>query len=505
MTATDTGPTSRPFAAAAGIVSGLAALGAAELVTAADSRFESPVISVGNRFIDFTPAWLKDLAISAFGTNDKIALLAGIGLLLLVYSALVGILAFRRRFVWGLIGIGLFGVIGAAAAISEGEVLSSLPSVAAALAGIAVLWFLHQRWQRGAEVSESRRQLLAGLGASALLAGGLGATGLLLGRRFQIDPSSGTLPPVRRSLPPIPPSTGYDIPGLSSFVTTNEDFYRIDTALNIPQIAADDYSLRIFGMVDREIVLSYQDLLNRPQVEADITMTCVSNEVGGRLVGNARWQGVLLAELLAEAGIQAGADQIVGRSYDDYTCGFPTTILEDGRQALLALGMNGDPLPEVHGYPARLVVPGLYGYVSATKWLKEIEITTFAAFDQYWVPRGWAAQAPIKTQSRIDTPAALATLPVGLHMVAGVAWAQTRGIEKVEVSIDGGDWQEAELADELNLTTWRQWRLPWEVTEGRHSITVRATDASGTTQTEERARPMPDGATGWHQIVVIGQ
>ncbi|MFN2487296.1 MAG: molybdopterin-dependent oxidoreductase, partial [Acidimicrobiia bacterium] len=256
--------------------------------------------------------------------------------------------------------------------------------------------------------------------------------------------------------------------------------------------------------VEREVTLSYQDLLSRPQVEADITLTCVSNEVGGRLVGNARWQGVLLAGVLSEAGIQVGADQIVGRSEDNYTCGFPVSALDDGRPAMIALGMNGDPLPAVHGYPARLVVPGLYGYVSATKWLTEIEITTFAAFDHYWVPRGWAAQAPIKTQSRIDTPAALATLPLGQQMTAGVAWAQTRGIQKVELSIDGGEWQEAELAEEVANTTWRQWRLPWEVTSGRHTLTVRATDATGETQPEERTRPIPDGASGWHQVVVMG-
>ena len=495
---------SRTLAAAAGVVSGLAALGVAEVVSSANSTFESPVISVGNRAIDFAPSGLKEFAISVFGTNDKIALLTGIGVLLLGYSALIGVLAFRRSLYWGLLGIGIFGAIGAAAAVSEGEILSSLPSVVGALAGMAVLWFLHQRWQGGPEVSESRRQLLAGLGASALLAGGLGATGLVLGGRFRVDPATGTLPLVSDPLPPIPEAAGFDTAGLASFVTTNQDFYRIDTALTIPQIAADDYTLRIFGMVEREVTLSYQDLLDRPQVEADITLTCVSNEVGGRLVGNARWQGVLLADVLADAGIQSGADQIVGRSYDDYTCGFPVSALDDGRQATIALGMNGDPLPAVHGYPARLVVPGLYGYVSATKWLTEIEITTFAALDHYWVPRGWAVQAPIKTQSRIDTPAALATLPVGQQMIAGVAWAQTRGIEKVELSIDGGEWQEAELAEEVANTTWRQWRLPWEVTSSRHTLTVRATDATGETQPEERTRPIPDGASGWHQVVVMG-
>ena len=498
-------PPSWLSAALAGIVAALVALGVAELVVATNSVFRSPVVSVGNRVIDLAPPGLKDFAIETFGTNDKLALLIGIGILLLGYAALVGVLTFRRRLAWGVLGVALFGAIGAAAAVTEGVALSSLPSVAGALAGIAVLWFLHRGWQGGTEASESRRRLLAGLGASALLAGGAGAAGLLLQRRFAIDPSAGVLPQVRRPLPPVPETVSFDIAGLVPFVTPNEDFYRIDTALTIPQIAPQDYALRIFGMVEREVTFTYEDLLNRPQVEADITLTCVSNEIGGRLVGNARWQGVVLADLLAEARPAAGADQIVGRSYDDYTCGFPTAVLADERPALVALGMNGDPLPAVHGYPARLVVAGLYGYVSATKWLREIELTTFDAFDHYWVERGWATEAPIKTQSRIDTPSAFAELPAGRHIIAGVAWAQTRGIEAVEVSIDGGEWQEAELAEALTDTTWRQWRLPWDVTSGRHTITVRATDGTGATQPEERTRPIPDGATGWHQVVVMGQ
>jgi DMSO/TMAO reductase YedYZ molybdopterin-dependent catalytic subunit len=255
-------------------------------------------------------------------------------------------------------------------------------------------------------------------------------------------------------------------------------------------------------MVDRRLSLSYQDLLERPLVEADITLTCVSNEVGGNLAGNARWLGLRLDDLLAEAGLHTNADQIVGRSVDGYTCGFPVATL-DGRDALVALAMNGEPLPLEHGYPVRLIVPGLYGYVSATKWLTEIEITTFAAFDHYWVSRGFAALAPIKTFSRIDTPGPLAQIPAGPTAVAGVAWAQTRGIQRVEVRIDEGDWQEAELSEEVNNTTWRQWKVAWDAAPGRHSITCRATDGTGEVQTEERSRPAPDGATGWHSLVVL--
>jgi DMSO/TMAO reductase YedYZ molybdopterin-dependent catalytic subunit len=301
----------------------------------------------------------------------------------------------------------------------------------------------------------------------------------------------------------VPSGVDLGVSGNSPFITPNADFYRIDTALSVPRVSPDGYSIRIFGMVERELTLTYEDIFRRTQIESDITMTCVSNEVGGRLVGNARWQGIRLDELLAEVGVDPSADQLVGRSVDDYTCGFPIEAATDGRDAIIAIGMNGEPLPLEHGFPARLVVPGLYGYVSATKWLKEIEITTFDAFDSYWVPRGWANRAPVKTSSRIDTPEAFNNL-TGEVMIAGVAWAQTRGIHNVEVQIDEGGWREASLGEELNTTTWRQWKLPWTVTPGRHTITCRATDRSGDLQTEDRARPMPDGSTGWHSVVVTG-
>jgi len=255
-------------------------------------------------------------------------------------------------------------------------------------------------------------------------------------------------------------------------------------------------------MVARPLTFSYADLVSREIVEADITLTCVSNEVGGKLIGNARWLGLRLDDLLDEAGLDPAADQIVGRSVDGYTCGFPVAAL-DGRHALVAIGMNGEPLPLEHGYPARLIVPGLYGYVSATKWLTEIEVTTFDAFDQYWVRRGWVDDAPIKVQSRIDTPKGLAKVPAGTVAIAGVAWAQTRGIERVEVQIDEGDWTEARLAAEQSADTWRQWSLAWDAAPGRHTIRVRATEAGGAIQTDARSEPFPSGATGQHQIVVI--
>ena len=290
-------------------------------------------------------------------------------------------------------------------------------------------------------------------------------------------------------------------PGVSPFFTPNDNFYRVDTALTVPQVRAEDWQLRIHGMVDQEVRLSFDDVLARSLVEEDITLTCVSNTVGGDLLGTARWLGIPLSELLDEAGVQAGATQLVGRSVDGYTCGFPLVSL-DGRPALVAVGMNGEPLPLQHGFPARLIVSGLYGYVSATKWLTEIEITTFDEFDQYWVRRGWDEEAPIKTMARIDTPSTLATLDAGTNVIGGVAWAQTRGIAKVEVAIDDGEFAEAVLADEHNLHTWRQWSLPWEATSGRHRITVRATDATGELQTDERAEPFPNGASGWMSIFV---
>jgi DMSO/TMAO reductase YedYZ molybdopterin-dependent catalytic subunit len=301
----------------------------------------------------------------------------------------------------------------------------------------------------------------------------------------------------------VPAGADLGIDGVSPFVTPNGDFYRIDTALIVPQVRTDGWTLRVHGMVDRELELTFDDLLARQLVEADVTLACVSNEVGGDLIGNARWLGVRLDELLREAGVRRGATQVVPRSSDGFAAGFPTEVALDGRDALVAVGMNGEALPLRHGFPARLVVPGLYGYVSATKWLTEIELTTWDAFDSYWVRRGWAKEAPIKTQSRIDTPRSGASLRPGRVAVAGVAWAQGRGVEAVEVRVDDGPWQPARLATAVGADTWRQWVHEWDATPGRHTITARATDGTGAVQTSERAEPIPDGASGWHSIVAI--
>ncbi len=289
-------------------------------------------------------------------------------------------------------------------------------------------------------------------------------------------------------------------PGITPIVVDNDDFYRIDTALVVPQVDPDGWTLTIGGMVEQERTYTYAELLERSTTLETVTLSCVSNEVGGGLVGNAVWQGVPLIELLDEAGILPGATQIKSTSVDGWDCGFPTDVAYDGRTALLAVGMNDEPLPVEHGFPARLVVSGLYGYVSATKWIRSIELTTLEDFDGYWIPRGWSKLGPIKTQSRIDTPRRGASVPAGLIPLAGVAWAPNLGIERVEVRIDGGEWLEATLGESLGINAWRQWVLRWDAPPGRHRIEVRATDGSGETQIEQRTPVAPDGASGWHTI-----
>ncbi|HLM18169.1 MAG TPA: molybdopterin-dependent oxidoreductase, partial [Acidimicrobiia bacterium] len=299
--------------------------------------------------------------------------------------------------------------------------------------------------------------------------------------------------------PPADPALDPAIEGLTPLFVPNIDFYRIDTALRFPSADLSSWRLQIGGMVDRELALSYDDLVNRDLIERDITIACVSNEVGGDLVGNARWVGCRLDDLLAEAGIQPDADQVMGFSIDGFTAGFPVANL-DGRDALVAVGMNGEVLPVRHGFPARLVVPGLYGYVSAVKWLSSIKLTRFDREVGYWVPLGWSQLAPVKTESRIDRPHG--KVKSGPTHIAGVAWAPNRGIAKVEVQVDGGGWNEATLGPTVGDDAWRQWWLVWDAKPGQHQIRVRATDGTGETQTEERANPAPDGATGWHTVRV---
>ena len=291
------------------------------------------------------------------------------------------------------------------------------------------------------------------------------------------------------------------VEGVSELITPNSDFYRIDTALSIPRVDVDTWKLSFRGSVDNPFEVTYDELLQMPLVERYVTLCCVSNPVGGSLVGNAKWLGVPLRSLVEQAGVRSEGTQLIGRSVDGFTVGFPTSAVFDGREALVAVGMNGEPLPLEHGFPARLVVSGLYGYVSATKWLSEIEFTGWEDFDAYWIPRGWAKQAPIKTQSRIDTPRAGA-ITTGSQVIAGVAWAQNRGIERVEVQVGEGPWMDANLPEELTIDTWRQWYLEYDFPSGVHVISVRATDATGETQPAEMQGARPDGATGYHMVSV---
>jgi len=522
--------------AVTGVVAAAAGIAAGELVAGVDERLRGPIAAVGDRVIDVTPTAVRSWAIDTFGTSDKVVLLSGVVILLAVAAAAIGIVATRRSITAGLVGVGAFTVVGVLASLGRGGTGWARPVpplVAGAVAGWVLVVLARSAaaaWDdmpgRPAEVAEpasatdpvqvsgtglplvpgagaDRRRFLqlgAGIVGAAVVAGGVGRwlqqRGVAVAERLKV-----VLPRPTRPLPAVPATV--HARGAVPFITPNDDFYRIDTALVVPRVSTDGWHLEVMGRVDKPVTLTYAELLDRPMVEADITISCVSNEVGGDLIGTARWLGCRLDDLLDEAGVDPSADQVVGRSVDGFTAGFPTALL-DGRPALVAVGMNGDPLPIDHGYPARLIVPGVYGYVSATKWLRQIELTRFDEFDAYWIPRGWSRLGPIKTQSRIDTPRQGKVLTAGQSTaIAGVAWAMDRRISKVEVRIGtDGEWQEATLADELNDTTWRQWHLAWTPGVGEHTITVRATDGEGVTQPEERSDVAPDGATGWHTIRV---
>ncbi len=504
-----------------GVLTAAVALGAAHLVAGTSGSESSPVYAVGSSLIDASPAWLKEFAIRTFGTNDKPALLIGMGLVVAVIAAAMGVASITRPWI-GFAALGGFGAVGAIAAVTRPNLgpEAAVPSMLGA--GIGVLTFAALRraagvsaWSRSgppattrrrrARAPEFDRRRFLGAGTYAAVAAGLsGLAGQYLVRRFDASASrtSVRIPPPADPAPPLPEGVDLRIPGLSTFITPNRRFYRIDTALIVPAVNADDWTLRVHGMVDREITLDYATLIKRPLMERDITLTCVSNEVGGRYISNARWIGVPLKDLLDEAGVHPGADQIVGRSSDGFTVGTPTAVATDGRDSMLAVAMNGEPLPLEHGFPVRMIVPGLYGYVSATKWLVDLELTTFDAYDAYWIQRGWSQRAPIKTESRIDTPRANADVAAAYVPVAGIAWAQHRGISRVEVQVDGGAWEPANLSAMDTADTWRQWIFKWPATTGSHVLAVRATDGDGATQTGDLASPIPNGATGLHTIRV---
>ena len=508
-------PTPPLYGSSAGLIAGAVAVTTGMLV-AGILDVVSPVDAVGSEFIDRVPPWLKEQAIQWFGTNDKLALRIGIVTILAIAALVVGLLAVRRR-VTGIIGIGAFGVVGALAAWHRpGESAgAALPSVIGAAVGIPLLmWLIHPSRPAAIErpgrskvpLGWDRRRFLVSSGsaaAAAVVAGGLAQ--VLESRRIHSIRAAipDTLPQAAS-----PTGTGIEVPAgatlspVTPFVTPNGDFYRIDTALSFPRISLTSWKVEISGMVDKPLTMTYNDLLARPQVERMVTLCCVSNEVGGDLISNATFQGIMLADLLKEAGVQAGAQQVYSTSLDGWTCGFPVEVALDGRDAMIALGMNGQALPLEHGFPARLVVPGLYGYVSATKWLSKIELTTWDAEEGFWVPRGWARDAPIKTESRIDVPRDGEDLTAGPTKIAGIAWAQHRGVQRVEVRIDEGTWQEARLGNDVSDDAWRQWVLDWSPSPGKYTIQVRATDKDGNTQTADIAPPDPDGATGYHTRTV---
>ncbi|WP_237101201.1 molybdopterin-dependent oxidoreductase [Nonomuraea sp. MG754425] len=356
----------------------------------------------------------------------------------------------------------------------------------------------------GRAATFDRRRLLTGAAGGAVVAGAAAVLGQQLGGRRAVNAARGgvRLPAPATPARPLPAGTDLRIGGLSPFVTPNGDFYRVDTAIVVPQVDPRDWVLRVHGMVDRPVELTYADLLKLPLTETYVTLACVSNEVGGPYVGNARWLGARMADVLRRAGLRSDADMLLSTSADGFTCGTPVDVVMDGRDALFAVAMNGEALPLEHGFPVRQVVPGLYGYVSATKWVVDIKVTRFDVDQAYWTPRGWSAKGPVKTQSRIDVPRSGDSLKAGATTIAGVAWAQHVGVAAVEVRVDRGQWRQARLAQTPGPDTWRQWVIDWAATPGRHTIEVRATDASGRTQTEQVAPPAPDGATGWHSITV---
>ena len=505
----------------AGLLTGAVALGIAELTAAVTGPNGAPVTAVGETAINLTPVPVKEFAIAHFGTHDKAALVTGIVMLLAAFAVLIGVLAVRRL-AYGLAALAVFAVVGVAAAVSQGGGLNVVPTLAGAVvAGVTLV--LMVRAIRGAAQPETagpvegtgtaggpggkglerRRFLIVGAGAAALgvAAGGLGNA--LLGR-FSVASSRAVvrLPGAAVPAPAVAAGTDLRIPGLTPFMTSNASFYRVDTDLVLPQVPPETWTLRIDGMVDRPVEFSFTELLKMPLTEADITLVCVSNQVGGTYNGNARWLGVPLAGLLRRAGVRPGADQVLSAATDGMTISTPVAAIMDGRNALLAVGMNGQPLPVAHGFPARMIVPGLYGYVSATKWVTKLTLTTFARQKAYWTQRGYSARAPVKTESRIDVPKPLSQVKAGRVTVAGVAWAPAKGIAKVEVSVDNGPWRQATLAASGGIDTWRQWMWGWDARPGLHNLRVRATDNSGATQTPQRAYPVPNGASGWDSVVV---
>jgi DMSO/TMAO reductase YedYZ molybdopterin-dependent catalytic subunit len=583
---------------ATGLITAAVALGVGQLLAGITGPQGSPVATVGGAAIDLTPPPVKNFAISAFGSNDKTVLVAGILVIIAGYAAMAGVVA-MRRIGYGYAALVLFTVLGLAAALTRPVDRASgvLPVLLGAVAGAVAMFLLvraagglaaqeaaraqgsqaatgPQRPQAGAKRPQagperpgeqpsgerpghapeeadtgqepepgaswipvtpaaarpaarqpaaaqpagrtpgrppaqpqrgSRREFLvtgtaavAGAGASALVGRGLAERTSVSQARAHLQIPT----PVTTTPAALPPGTELPIEGLSSFITPAASFYRVDTALILPQVSPSNWALHIHGMVERELTISFHELLKMPLIENYVTLTCVSNPVGGPYVGNALWLGASLAKVLRMAGIKRGADQLLCSSVEGFTSGTPVQTVMDGRDAMLAVAMNGSALPVAHGFPVRMVVPGLYGYVSACKWLADIKVTTYASEVSYWAQRGWSAQGPIKTESRIDVPGFGKTVRAGRTPVAGVAWAQHKGIDAVEVRIDRGPWHNAKLAAVPGIDTWRQWVWEWDAAKGTHLIEARATDATGYTQTSVQEPPEPNGASGYPSVTI---
>ncbi|KQZ09332.1 oxidoreductase [Agromyces sp. Root1464] len=536
--------------AVAGVASVAFGVGVGQLVAAVVAPASSPLVVVGSLLIDLAPPWAKDAAIALFGTGDKAALLVGIGLVLLAVAGAAGVLEARRP-PWGMVVVGAVGVVGAVAAASRANasMLAIVPSAVAAIAAMLALTFLLRRLApapapapdtlsrrtieptRAAETGASRessfdsatpptptpppaasaetgvdRRRFLGWAGGAVALGALAALGgyaLQAGARAVTAVREAITLPNAASTVTVPAGAELGIDGLAPVVTPNAEFYRIDTALAVPAVDPADWSLRIHGLVDREITLTWDELLALPLDESVTTLACVSNEVGGGLIGNAVWLGYPIRELLAEAGPSADADMVLSRSIDGFTASTPLEVLQDDRDAILAVGMNGEPLPAEHGFPVRMVVPGLYGYVSATKWVVDLEVTRFDAASAYWTDRGWSERGPIKLSSRIDVPRQGQSVSPGSAVLAGVAWHQHVGIAGVEVQIDDGEWRDADLATAINDDTWVQWKYEWpDASAGSHTVRVRALGADGEVQTAKRQGVVPDGATGLDEVTV---
>ena len=547
----------RLAAAAAGVAAAVFGAGSGELVAVWVAPEASPFAVIGAALIDFAPPWAKDAAVALFGTSDKLALLVGVAIALVLISAVAGLIE-RRWPPGGLVVVAALGTAGVLAAVTRAnaDALDWVPSAVAGALAALVLRLLIARAPGSARVEPiprermsvppARAEAAVAVGAAAVAVavdteaaaaadaeaaaavGGRAADEAGVQRRTFLLWSTGAaaagvlaavgsslmrasaravtavraaivLPPAAVPAAPVAATAELALPGLAPVITPNAQFYRIDTALLVPQLNPADWSLRIHGLVQNEVVITFDELLALPLEESITTLVCVSNEVGGELIGNARWLGYPIRDLLARAVPNTDADMVLSRSTDGFTASTPIEALTDARHAILAVGMNGEALPPEHGFPVRMVVPGLYGYVSATKWVTELEVTRFADATAYWTDRGWSERGPVKLQSRIDVPRRSQGLKAGDTVIAGAAWQQGVGVSGVQVQIDEGQWQQATLATAISDDTWVQWMLPWRATPGDHLLRCRATSNAGEVQTDARAGVVPDGATGWHE------